>query len=811
MVEQTAEFVSYTIDSVTNAPSTQTITETGTATVTYIIERDIDLELESDLSVDAEFKRITTIYLNDFVTGGNGLPTFSIDSDSGYITQSQVDDSAVIIDGISLSETPATQVMFEFTATEGDEFGGDSIIGTVTIDLIAPTFEAIENTEYLFLGNSNFMLPTQFLHNELAGTTVTEKGSSSVVTVHTFAVTPMPASQDFAVTSGGSSGFATVTVQALGKIDDVATLTPTPSAATGAAVLADASIKTIHAQDGDLDGDGFADILYTNNSSELVLRYGAARGVTAKVATLVPGTGSFDSMNAAFTRGSDINGDGFGDLAIAFIDDDGADAIYVVSGALARLTGSVTLADNATAFAPPAADDDLGSAMAFADVNSDGLADLILGAPNRNAPFDPAAGGIDVYYGGGDLSSLFSGSADTVIAPPDGAAGLKLGQNLLAVGDGKEDFLATIPNEQLGDGLGAVYLLSGTSPTLSASLLRGGYEINGGNTQGLGAVHAAGDINGDGLADIVLTEQQGDDQLLLIYLGSASMDEGLDRARVADINLRFSDDPDSFSVTALSSGDINGDGFDDLIFAKTATGGTTDSYALFGQAEFATPAVTTVFSNNGTKSESLTVQEAELDTLLETGGFKITGTTAMAAGDIDGDGFDDLLAQGYIIHGGPFDQTTLTGSHFINNVTLASDATAASGGAGADTYNVTGAALPYIRGGGGRDEVVLQGSATYTLDFRAGEAEHGKLSSIENIDATGAALVATFDEDAVVRMASWDAQQASYALAIVTDGADDTINLEGTWTLSNGVNKVYSLGLAEITISGDATIVNDYS
>lgn len=183
-----------------------------------------------------------------------------------------------------------------------------------------------------------------------------------------------------------------------------------------------------------------------------------------------------------------------------------------------------------------------------------------------------------------------------------------------------------------------------------------GFRIDGiNNEDSLGvSVSGAGDINGDGFADVIvgayLAEPSGtptgfdSGESYVLFGKSSAFPAAIQADSIGNFGpsgfridgLLIVDEFSGFSVS--DAGDVNGDGFDDLIIAANGGGGTSnvgESYVIFGKSSFLAPvAVITLNGSNG---------------------FRIVGdgTSVSGAGDLNGDGFDDLVIgnDGYVVFG----------------------------------------------------------------------------------------------------------------------------------------------------------------
>ncbi len=311
------------------------------------------------------------------------------------------------------------------------------------------------------------------------------------------------------------------------------------------------------------------------------------------------------------------------------------------------------------------ASDQLGSAVAWGDINGDGRADLILGAPYGNSTGNtrPDAGEVYLIYG---KSNQWT---DTdLLTPPAGVARFwgvggsdKLGFSVASGdvnGDGFDDLILAAPfSESTGNtriSAGEVYLIYGTStPWTDTDLLTppAGVARFWGADSGdlLGYSVASGDVNGDGFDDLILVAHGGDStgntrgqagEVYLIYGNSTSWGDadlltppsGVTRFWGADVG-----DSLGFSV---ASGDVNGDGFDELILG-TVFGDST------GNSRFEAGEVYLVYGKSGQWTDTdLLTPPAGVARFWGADVSDILGAS-VASGDVNGDGFDDLILGAY--------------------------------------------------------------------------------------------------------------------------------------------------------------------
>jgi FG-GAP-like repeat/FG-GAP repeat len=299
----------------------------------------------------------------------------------------------------------------------------------------------------------------------------------------------------------------------------------------------------------------------------------------------------------------DVNGDGFADVVVG-------PRVYL--GAVApATTASMTLANLDSAgfdnggFAGPAA--------SAGDVNGDGYGDFVV--RDNGVPSATVAG--VVYLG--SASGLPTAPSITLNGQvPNSETGSVAGAGDVN-GDGYADIVVGNAEGGTGADTGAVYLYlgsaTGTSPDPAATITGPaglfGYSVAG-----------AGDVNGDGYADVVVGDlgSTGDatsvpDAFAYVYLGGPN---GLSAAPL--VGLTKPDGTSLDSTTVASAGDVNGDGYADILVGDPA-GETGAAYLYLGgpTGPSAIPSVTF----------------AGLDSAF--------GAALMGVGDVDGDGYGDIV------------------------------------------------------------------------------------------------------------------------------------------------------------------------
>jgi hypothetical protein len=273
---------------------------------------------------------------------------------------------------------------------------------------------------------------------------------------------------------------------------------------------------------------------------------------------------------------------------------------------------------------------------AAGDVNGDGYADVIVGA------YGAEGGGTDkgqayIYYGG-ITGSKITQEANVIITGE--ADSDRLGISVDLAGDvNKDGYTDIIVGADQANGLrGKAYLYFG-GPSLPKFLTPAQADVTfSGNAAKdfLGySVSSAGDVNGDGYADVIVGAYGYNGGTAkgraYIYYGGPSMDGN------PNITLTGENDADRFGDTVAAAGDVNGDGYADVIVSARKWALGTDqgkAYIFFGGATpDSTPEVTVIGQNNGDNLRAV-----------------------CTAGDMNGDGYADVIMGAYGADGGGADK-----------------------------------------------------------------------------------------------------------------------------------------------------------
>ena len=352
----------------------------------------------------------------------------------------------------------------------------------------------------------------------------------------------------------------------------------------------------------DFNGDGFSDVV-VGGSGIASVHFGAHDRTAGILAAPTASQGFGGSVAAA----GDVNGDGFADVVVGMSRDDAEGRAYVYFGG----PGATFDASVDGTLAMPGAR--FSAVSSAGDVNGDGFADIIVGAPNVQRAY--------LYLGGSNAT--VDASVDAVLT---GAAGDDFGHAVASAGDvnqdGFGDVIVGAPRDR------HVYVYFGGAgdgfDTSADGVLLGGV----GDCFGC-AVASAGDVNGDGFADVLvgahLNDNDGSDTgRVVIYFGGSggSLDAAEDRT------LPGSPGDGWFGYSVGPAGDVNGDGLGDIVVgAPGSDSNGTDTgraYVYWGGPRGGFDIV----------SDGTLVGEMDHDAL---------GASVAGAGDVNGDGFADVI------------------------------------------------------------------------------------------------------------------------------------------------------------------------
>ncbi len=390
---------------------------------------------------------------------------------------------------------------------------------------------------------------------------------------------------------------------------------------------------------GDVNADGFGDVIvgapeYDNGQGDegrAYLYQGSASGLSTSAAW----TAESDQTGAAFglsvSEAGDVDGDGYDDVIVGAITHDNGQAnegrAHVYRGSASGLgtTAAWTAESNrANAY--------LGWSVSSAgDVNGDGFGDVLVGVPEYGNG-QPREGRAYVFHGSAAGPALV---ADWIAESNE--AGSRFGASVSSAGDvdgdGYSDVLVGAPyfdGPEVSEGRAYLYRGSGTGLAASPA-----WTVESDRDLGLlgWSVSSAGDVNGDGYADVIVGEQSPPDSRAYVYHGSAG---GLPTSPSWTGEEPQFPEASGFGASVSSAGDVNGDGHADVVVGAIGFAGGGRAFVYLG-------------SSGGLASGAAWSAGPEQD-------FAYFGISVAAAGDVNGDGYGDVIVGAYFLDGGQIDE-----------------------------------------------------------------------------------------------------------------------------------------------------------
>ena len=503
-----------------------------------------------------------------------------------------------------------------------------------------------------------------------------------------------------------------------------------PLSSTPSSTLAGTAVGSFFAGSiasaGDVNGDGYSDVIVgsvgvSGNTGAAYIFLGSASGLSASPATTLNGIAALDSFGISVSSAGDINGDGFSDVIVGAKGvSSHTGAAYIYLGSASGLSATPSAILNGIS-----ANDNFGTSVANAgDLNNDGFSDVIVGAYGVSTN----TGAAYIYLG--SASGIASGaSASSTL---NGASiGDRFGITVASAGDidgdGHSDIIVGAPFHSLATGAAYIYLgsnLTSPSATLNGVSPLGGFGVS---------VSSAGDINGDGYSDVIVgaAAVSSNTGAAYIYVGSIT---GIANAAAPSTTLSGTSTNQFFGISVASAGDMNGDAFSDIVigaFGVSTNTGAAYIYegTLTGISNSATPALTINGANAGDNF----------------------GASVASSGDINGDGYSDVLV------GAP-NSSTATGNGYVyqgrTDISTTTNTLSMVGQSGSDRYGISVSSGGDINADGYSD--VLVGAIGYSGGILNG-AVYVYLGSASGLNTTPSAI---FSPDGNQDEVGWDVAAA---------------------------------------------------
>jgi len=372
---------------------------------------------------------------------------------------------------------------------------------------------------------------------------------------------------------------------------------------------------------GDVNGDGYSDVIvgapnFDNGQTDegrAYVYHGSATGLSISPNWVSESNQSSSDYGRCVSTAGDVNGDGYSDVIIGAKDFDNGQSdegrAFVFHGSPSGLSSSANwTAESNQAFAF------FGLSVSTAgDVNGDGYSDVIVGAIH----FDNGQlneGKVYVYYGSASgISTIVNWSVEI------NQENAQFGWSVASAGDVNGDgYSDVIVGARLFDNghtdVGKAFVYHGSK---SGLLLIPSWTAEGNLTgTNLGkSVSTAGDVNGDGYSDVIVGNNQN---IAYVYYGSESGLSLIVNWTQSEVTL--------FAHSVSTAGDVNGDGYSDVIAGVYVYHGSNTGLSTTSQWTYSPP-----------------------------GGFSFFGESVSTAGDVNGDGFSDIIiGDSYINLGGSY-------------------------------------------------------------------------------------------------------------------------------------------------------------
>ena len=420
---------------------------------------------------------------------------------------------------------------------------------------------------------------------------------------------------------------------------------------------------------GDVNGDGIDDMIFGNlgyhtDIGITYVLYGSKTPFPSLIdLSTLNGTNGYKIIGEdnhyasgfAVSGIGDMNGDGLNDFLIGTYNMYYSNPEYIVFGSNNTFSATVYLSElNGTNGFKIITDTNnrfgYNSVAGVGDINGDGLGDSLILSYYRKNSVEAVIG--YVLFGSKSpfskelyLSNFTRQDGFKIIGTNDFYRGKAVAGKLGDInGDGFDDFIIGNPMINSGDGAGYVIYGSRSFPEdMYLSELNGkdGFKIGGAASYFYSyagtSVSGAGDVNGDGFNDILMSVSPGLGDIppvSYIIFGKPFLPSEISlQALNETMGLKLGGVIDSSIRSCSGAGDINDDGFDDIILGAPSTDSNTGTgYVVYGSKNPASFAIDLPALNGTLGFKCLGKQS-----------YNAAGNSVSKAGDVNGDGIDDFM------------------------------------------------------------------------------------------------------------------------------------------------------------------------
>ena len=382
---------------------------------------------------------------------------------------------------------------------------------------------------------------------------------------------------------------------------------------------------------GDMNGDGIGDLAvglatYAGDGFGAWLYYGPIAGTIAPASVSAKITNASDGDGVGFDlRGvGDQDGDGYDDLVITGGMNKASAAaggVYVVLG---PVTGTHPVDKISSATIAGEAANGVGWQPSAGDVNDDGIVDLMVGAPGTNA----LTGVAYLFYGpltSGDLTTSDADASFTGLNKGDFRGGCNAANGDVD-GDGVADVMVSADGaDPDDDDDGAAYLFHGP--------VSGAYSVDEADTTFIGGPPGrhlgwfssiGGDLDGDGLDDVVLSAPYVDGSVYIVYGDDVADASEIDVTKTGATVWGTPGSHQALGYYIDTAGDLDSDGKDDLAIGSWISDGYDgNAWVFYGPIYGVVHAYEASFVVHGDNAEGM-------------------GASTVFVGDVSGDDVTDL-------------------------------------------------------------------------------------------------------------------------------------------------------------------------